>query len=200
MISAGARDRAVDMRIRGPRHAMENSREQIAKAQFGGIEAGPTPAAPGFGRRGLEGAGVPFDPGNEAAAAHEETTDYFAAGVVGVGDEQHGLGQLQAGDHEQEFIQECALVAVTKDQALVNAGAQGKGMMEAADAAEEGEGLTGVAHDKGRLGVGLSGLVKEFDRGHLPAGFSLLDAVGQDDEPAVAALDAGMNLQDEASP
>ena len=134
------------------------------------------------------------------AAALEESTDYFAAGVIGVGDEQDGLGQVQAGEEEQEFIEESAPVAVAEDQAFVDAGAQGHGMVESADAAEESQGLTGVPHDESGLRVGLPGLVQEPDGGHLPAAFALLEAVGQDDQPAVAALDAGMDFEHEAGP
>ncbi len=45
------------------------------------------------------------------------------------------------------------------------------------------------------------GLVREPDGGHpLPAAFALFEAVGQDDQPAVAAFDAGMDLEHEAGP
>ena len=75
------------------------------------------------GRRELEGAGVAFDPGNEVAAAREESPDNFATGVIGVGDQQDGLGQVEAGQEEQEFIEQGPPVAVTEEQAFVNPGA-----------------------------------------------------------------------------
>src|ERR1035438_4358893 len=73
-------------------------------------------------------------------------------------------------------------------------------MVKTSDAAEESPGLTGVAHDEGGLGIGLSGLVQEFDCGHLAAAFALLQAVGQDDKPAVAAFDSWVDLEHQASP
>ena len=57
-----------------------------------------------------------------------------------------------------------------------------------------------MAHDEGGLGVGLARLVQEFDRGHLAAAFALFQAISQDDEPPIAALDAGMDLQDQPGP
>lgn len=68
------------------------------------------------------------------AAPLEEPADDFAAGVIGVGDQEHGLGQVQAGEQKQELIEEGALVAITEDQSLVDAGAQGNGVVKASDA------------------------------------------------------------------
>ena len=65
------------------------------------------------------------------AAPLKEPADDFAAGVIGVGDQEHGLGQLQAGEEDQQLIQERALVAVAEDQALVDACAQGNGVVKA---------------------------------------------------------------------
>ena len=57
-----------------------------------------------------------------------------------------------------------------------------------------------MAHDEGGLGVGLAGLMQELDRRHLAAAFPLFQAIGQDDESSIAALDAGMDLQDQPDP
>ena len=57
-----------------------------------------------------------------------------------------------------------------------------------------------MAHDEGGLGVGLARLVQEFDCGHLAAAFALFETISKDDEPSIAALDAGMDLQDQPGP
>jgi hypothetical protein len=134
------------------------------------------------------------------AAALEEPPDDLAAGVVGVGDQQDGFWQVEACQQEQEFIKEGSPVAVAKNQAFVDAGAQGKGMVKASDAGQESQGLAGMAHDESGLRIGLAGLMEEFDRGPLAAAFTLFQAVGQDDNPAVAALDAGMDPEGKPAP
>ena len=73
-------------------------------------------------------------------------------------------------------------------------------MITAADPAEQGERLAGVAHDESGLGVGLAGLMQEFDRGHLLAAFALLEAVGEDDDPTVAPFEPGMEPEHQAGP
>lgn len=67
-------------------------------------------------------------------------------------------------------------------------------------AGEDREGLAGVAHDKGGLGVGVACLMEEFDGGHLAAALGLLEAVGEDDEAALGAFDSRMDAYHEASP
>ena len=115
-------------------HGLKWLFEQSAQTQLAAIEPWAAPPSPGIGNDSLEGAGIVLAPGNEVSAPLEEPADDFAAGVIGVGDQEHGLGQLQAGEEDQELIEEGALVAVAKDQSLVDAGAQGNGVVEASDA------------------------------------------------------------------
>jgi len=107
---------------------------------------------------------------------------------------------VQIGQEQKKLVEEGALVAVTEDESLMDPGAKRNCVMESPDLPEQSEGLTGVAHDIGGLGVGLAGLMQQFDGWHLASAFALLDAIGQDHEAAVASDDSGMDLEDQASP
>ena len=115
-------------------------------------------------------------------AALEQGQDHLAAGVVGIGNQQHGL-LPQSGPRQQERhhpVQQRALIAVGEDQAFVDPGGQRHRRHGARDAAyQQGNGLERMAHDVGRLGVAAAGLIQAADSGHLLAFFADLDAVGQ---------------------
>jgi hypothetical protein len=57
-----------------------------------------------------------------------------------------------------------------------------------------------VAHDILGLRIGFAGLKQQFDGRHLLAALGLFQPVGEDDESAPAALDAGMELEHQARP
>jgi len=121
--------------VSGALHGLKWLFEQSAQTQLAAIEPWAAPPSPGIGHNdSLESAGVVFAPGNEVAAPFEEPADDLAAGVIGVGDQEHGLGQVHAGEEDQELIEQGALVAVAEYQSLVNAGAQGDGVVKASDA------------------------------------------------------------------
>src|ERR1700678_3604783 len=89
--------------VGGALHGFQGEVEETSQAHLASVEPGTPPVSPGVCGDGIEGAGVALAPGNEVAAPLEESLYHLAAGVIGVGDQEHGLGQLQAGYHEKEF-------------------------------------------------------------------------------------------------
>ena len=52
---------------------------------------------------------------------------------------------------------------------------------------EQADGLQGMPHDVFGLGVGFRLLMQQLDGGHFPAAFGDLDAIADQDQPAVDA-------------
>ena len=77
-------------------HGLQRGGEELAQTHFAPVAA-RTAARPAARRRRdrLKGTRVVPETGNEVAALGEEPADDFAAGVVGIGDEQHRFGQAQ---------------------------------------------------------------------------------------------------------
>lgn len=199
-IAGGPLQGDVGLAVSGTGHRLKDRIEELTQANLPTVNQRTSAHAATGRRRPLEGASVFADAGNELTARGEEPPDDFAAGIIRVGDQEHRLGQLQLSQQQQELVEERAPVAVAENEPLVNPRAEGNGVIELPDPAEEGEGLARMAHDEIGLGVGRARLMEEFDRGHLSSGLTLLQAVGEDDDPSVAPLDAGMDLQDQAGP
>ena len=134
------------------------------------------------------------------AASVEQSGDDFATGVIGVGEQEHRLGQPQGREQEQQFIEQPPAVAVGKHHAVVNPRGQRHGLNARADLDQQRERLAGVGHDILRLGVGVRSLVEGFDGRHLAARLGFFQAISQQDKASVDPLHAGMGRQDDAHP
>ena len=173
-------------------HGREGPGEKIAQPDFGPVKFGAAAArAPGADRHGVS-AGVFLEPGNQVAAPVEQSGDDFAAGVIGIGDQEHRLRQLQGGEQEQQFVEQRPAVAVGEHQSFMNPGGQGRGLKARADLDQQRECLAGVAHEILRLGVGVRGLVEGFYGQHLAAGLGFFQAIGQQHQATVDPLHARM--------
>ena len=182
------------------RHRLQGAGEKIAQPDFCAVAFRPAaPGAPRARRRGV-GAGIFLEPGNEVAAPVEQSDDDLAAGVVGIGNQQHRFGELQGLEQEQEFVEERPTIAVGKHEAFVNARGQGNGLKTRPGLDQQGQRLARVAHDILGLRVGVRSLMEGFDRRHLAARLGLLQAVGEQHEAAVDPLHPGMDLEDDPHP
>ena len=74
-----------------------------------------------------------------------------------------------------------------KDRAFVDATSQRQGEYAGQGLGEHGDRLAGVAEDELRLVVGVRFLMEFFDSRHFASGLGDLDAVGDEDGPAVDA-------------
>ena len=77
------------------------------------------------------------------------------------------------------------MVAVGKDRAFVDATGQRQGEYAGQGLGEHGDRLAGVAEDVLWFVVGLGFLMELLDTGHLASGLGDLDAVADEDGPAV---------------
>ena len=134
------------------------------------------------------------------AAPVEQSADDLAAGVVGIGNQQHRLRQLQGCEQEKQFVEQGAAVAVREHHAFVNARHQRDGLKALPGLDQQGQRLARVAHDILGLRVGVRSLMEGFDRRHLAARLGLFQAVGEQHEPTVHPLDAGMDAQHDPHP
>ena len=109
----------------------------------------------------------------------------FGRGVIGIRHDGQGATPLQSEQQTAEFIQQGASVAGGPDHALVNAGSHRDGQADPGYLHQQGDGLQGVAHDKGRLGVAARLLVETFDPRHFAAFLGALETIDQHDGPTV---------------
>ena len=79
------------------------------------------------------------------------------------------------------------MIAVGKDRAFVDATSQRQGEYAGQGLGEHGDRLAGVAEDELRLVIGFRFLMELLDSRHFAAGLGDLDAVGDEDGPAVDA-------------
>ena len=134
------------------------------------------------------------------AAPVEQPGDDFPAGVIGIGDQEHRLRQLQGGEQEQQFVEQRATVAVGEHQTFVNPRRQRHGLKARADLDQQRERLAGMAHDERWLCIGVGSLMEGLDGRHLTARLRLFQPIGQQHEATVDPLHAGMGRQDDPHP
>lgn len=130
----------------------------------------------------------------------EQAADDLAAGVIGIGDEQHRLRQLQGRQEQQQFVEEGPAVAVGRHEPFVNPRREGDCLKTFSGFDQQRERLAGVAHDVFGFGVGVRSLMEGFDRRHLPARLGFFQAVGEQHEATAHSLHAGMDLEDNPDP
>jgi len=125
------------------------------------------------------------------AAAQEREND-FCGGVVGVANQNAGPCHTEFLEKEDEFVHEGALVAVGKDDSLMDAASQRQGEEALCRLNHDSEGLAGVPEDVFGLGVILRLLVELLDRRHFASGFGSFDAVGKQDDASVDGEQKGV--------
>jgi hypothetical protein len=118
-------------------------------------------------------------------ALSEQAPGEFGGGIIGVGHHGHRFFPGQAGEQIAQFVQQSATGAITPDHALVNAGGHRHGQIPPRRLHQDGDGLEGMAHDKGSLGVTAGLLMEAFDPRHLFPLFGPLEAIDQHDRPSV---------------
>src|SRR6059036_3079807 len=114
---------------------------------------------------------------DQVVTVGQERACEFGGGVIGVGDDGQGASPLQSEQQAAEFIQQGAPVAGAPNHALVNAGSHWDGQAEAGGLDQEGDGLQGMAHDEGRLGIAAGLLVKAFYGRHFATLLGSLEAI-----------------------
>jgi hypothetical protein len=77
---------------------------------------------------------------------------------------------------------------------------QAKGKYAGQGLGEHSDRLAGVAEDVLGLVIGFGLLMELFDAGHLASGLGNLNAVADQDGPAVDAQDAGVEPEDQSAP
>lgn len=109
-----------------------------------------------------------------------QAADDLATGIVGIGDEQHRLRQLQGGEEVPQFIEQRAPVAVGKHEAFVNPRRERDRLKTFPDLDQQSERLARMAHDGLGFGVGVRSLMQGFYRRHLFAGLGFFPTVGEE--------------------
>ena len=117
----------------------------------------------------------------------KQGADHRFGSVVDVADQIIGHGDAERAQHDDEFVEQGALVAIGEHHALVDGAGQRHREKSRRRAGNHCDGLTGVAENELRLGVVLALLVELFDARHLASGFGSLDAVSQQHDPVVDA-------------
>ena len=120
-------------------------------------------------------------------ALFEQSAHHLACGVVGIRHEVALLWNLQGLDQVQHFVEQRALVAIGPHQAFVNLDGERDGEDARGRIDEQGHGLQGMSHDVFGLGAAIGLLMQELDGRHLLAAFGGLDAIADQDQPAVEA-------------
>jgi hypothetical protein len=92
------------------------------------------------------------------------------------------------------------MVAVGKHRAFVDATGQRQSKYAGQGLGEDSDRLAGMAEDVLGLVIGFGLLMELFDCGHLASGLGNLDAVADQDGPAVDAQDAGVEPEDQSAP
>ena len=98
------------------------------------------------------------------------------------------------------FIQECALIPIGQDQALMDAAGQREGATRRPYPCEDGDRLTGVPEDILRLGVRVGGLVQLFDGRHFPPRFGDLEPIADKDRLTSDPVQARVNAEHQGAP
>src|SRR5215469_14061369 len=85
----------------------------------------------------------------------------------------------------QAFVKQSAFVAIGPNQALMDPCGERHGEEALSRVHKQADGLQGMAHDVFRLSVGFRLLMQQLDGSHLLAALGKLDAVSDQDQPAV---------------
>ena len=98
------------------------------------------------------------------------------------------------------FIQECALITIGQDQALVDAAGQREGATRRPHPCEDGDRLTGVPEDLLRLGIRVGCLVQLFDGRHFPPCLGDLEPISDEDRLSSDPVQARVHAKNQGAP
>src|SRR6516164_10547031 len=134
---------------------------------------------------GKVGNSVGLDPGNQVMALLEQAFDDLACGVVGIGDKVEWGPNGEDLEQCEHFVKQSAFVAIGPNQALMDPCGERHGEEALSRVHKQADGLEGMPHDVFRLSVGFRLLMQQLDSWHLLAALGNLDAVPDQDQPAV---------------
>lgn len=138
-----------------------------------------------FGRRISDSVG--FDPAQQMMTLGYQAVNDLASGVVGIGDKVKRRRDGDETEQDEHFVEQSAAVAIGPDQAFMDACCERHGEEAVRRADEDADRLQGMPHDVFRLGVGVRLLMQQLDGRHFLAALGTLDAVADQDQPAVDA-------------
>src|SRR6266852_2886070 len=125
-------------------------------------------------------------------AVAKKAAGEFSGGVIGVGDDGDSFPPRESQEELAQFIEQGTPIPVGPDQAFVDAGGNGDAQADAGYLDQQGNGLTGMAHDERSLGVAVRLLMEAFDRWHLAALLGAFESVHQYDRAAIEAEEAAV--------
>ena len=165
--------------------------QQGAELDLPAIDPGAASLARGALLVGGVGDGIGLHAGEEMVVLPEQAGDDLVRGIVGVGDEVEGL--LTAAMPRRASILSSRVRRSRLDHTRPSWMRMASGTAKKLEAActSMAHGLQRVSHDIFGLGVGLGLLMQELDRRHLAAALGDLDAVADQDMPAVDAQGLG---------
>ena len=146
------------------------------------------------------GDGIGLHAGEEMVVLGEQAGDDLVRGIVGVGDEVEGLFDGGDSEESEHLVEQGAAVAIGPDHALVDARGERHGEHAGGGLNQQAHSLQRVSHDVFWLGVCVGLLMQELDRRHLAAALGDLDAVADQDVPAVDAQLLGEQAQHQLGP
>src|SRR6516162_11766595 len=121
------------------------------------------------------------------AALFEQSVHHLACRVIGIRHEVVRACDHQALNQGKHFVEQRALVAIGPHQAFVNADGERNGEDARNRVDEQGDRLQGMSHNVFGLGAAIGLLMQELDSWHLLTAFGHLDAIADQDQPAVDA-------------
>jgi hypothetical protein len=111
----------------------------------------------------------------------------LAGGVVGVGDKVKRRRDADETEQGEHLVEQGAAVAIGPDQTFMDARGESHGEEAVRGVDEQADGLQGMPHNVFGLGVGVRLLMQQLDGRHFLAALRTLDAVADQDQPAVGA-------------
>ena len=163
----------------------------------------PGPSSFGFcaGLKGFIGDGVGSYRRDQMIADLQERVDHLGGCIVRVGDQIGWQGNLKRTKQCYQLVQQCAVMAIGKDDSLVNAGSQWDRDEAAGGPDDNPHGLAGMSVDELRLCVVVRLLVKLLDPWHLPPGLGDLDPVSHQDDASLDRVEKRLEeRKDKACP
>jgi hypothetical protein len=115
----------------------------------------------------------------------EQAADNLAGGVVGIGDKVTRNRDGQDIEQAEHLVEQGAPVTIGPYQTFVDTWRERYAEDALSRMQEQADGLQGMPHDVFGLGVGFRLLMQQLDGGNFPAPFGDLDAIADQDQPAL---------------
>jgi len=120
-------------------------------------------------------------------ALGDQAVNDLAGGVIGIGDKVKRRRDADETEQGEHFVEQGAAVAVGPHQTFMDACCERHGEEAVRCADEHADRLQGMPHDVFGLGVGVRLLMQQLDGRHFLAALGTLDAVADQNQPAVDA-------------